>query len=869
MQRSLTVAALAALLIGCSDPMGAEPVSAEVSGAPAVDRATMAGDVTLSLTSERATVTVHVPAGALDPDVTVRLEAWEDPPDRGALGGPSFRLYPDGAQLRHPAQVTVQWHERPDGPEAPALLWWDPEEARYEPQTILTWDDTTGAATYALSHFSDYTAALKLFVRIDENRLLTPVGNSAMSWEASVRVAPWPGLVQAQLYVTLDGNSVPALVNGGAPLFFYAPDAQVETLKIDIPSVPSIGPVKHILEITADFTYLLPDDAAPVKLEQNVLLWRQRVVTGPAQVPNPASNQKAKHLLHKYAPLLHFDNEETSYPRSVDDILNTGGPVQVLLPSGAIETLPGGAAAAKKRLAVLGHEGATIRFDPGPLTYPEDDPIDFENPNATHPSDPELGTVYGTAIQLLEGRYALLYTMLFPSGRELGLGPKSATGHEGRWWGGIRGQTRTVLVIVNDTSGPNVPDYDLYEIESVTYEDHIKGHSIQYQGTPKQDYVWPFAAASWTSGRSRADLDYVLSCYHVDPAIKYLGEGDCQCSTDPATGVVTCPDFCPQQDAEESEEHPWVFVASKSHAMYPRPGRYVVVPPGGGPPQLPTTAAAEFDEEAGGSTRVWQPPGVAGVCPQKKQYKLEIIEDYAATTSTHENGYLLFGGLWGVGRFATSRFVPYHEAWQDPEAWAANAESSHFWQTATNLIHTGTRCYRCLPDMQATSLGNAGSVLCVKSPPPFPFCISCPACGPLTTQVSMAFDKNLDCNQRVVCPPQPANTPLEEVKQYCVRNGLTYDFAVPLSGELCPQVEGADCDTAPEKCGQCSICQGLIGYQNPEKPWTVPAIVGVYQPPGCGTVTSSACHVNATLTGAPGCTVTDIDYVEATCYGQL
>ena len=839
-RRILLAMTVAAWLASCHDHT--EPLApAGDSPAPALALVSSVahGETALNLPSDAdpdaGSVQVVLPSGAVPAGTEVTLEALDPhalPAVAGGRVGPAFRLSPHGQQLAHPAEVTVQLpaHLRDPGL-APALLWWDPDAGAYEPQAIVDYLPEAGVAVYRLEHFSDYLLA-SLLVRVTKVELKSPLGTGPLTWEATVHIEQWPGFYYANLALTYDGQ--PANLTSGSTFIGKLALATGPDVTFGFQTAAPGDWALHELKIAAQITQA--KETGPGSFETVPLtLWEQKVAQPRPVVADQPSDPKATRMLRRYAPTLVFQNTETSYPVSIESILERGGPVSVRLPTGQAQTAPpvpsGGSTAAVDAglslLAGTGHAKAFIQFNGfgGGLSTPDI-------------PDPAKGTVYAAAVDLGSKRTALLYTMLFPTGRELGLGPPSPTGHKGAFWGGITGGVRSVVVVVKDNPDAEAASHTPWLIESVTYQGHLPGHEVEFLGDPYQPL---FAKTSWADDRVRVDHMFLLSCLSFSDKELVPGEGDCPCKPEDEGGCAASAP-CAKVGQRVSQEHPWVFVAGRSHALYPREGKYRVKPKDGG---------AWNEEAAGTSARVWQPGGFEGVCPLLDGYELKIIGSLAELTSAHELGYLLFSGFWGNGRYSVNRMLPFVEPWRDPGAWTLGASGAAFFDTP-NHEHYGSDCYRCVANLEASSGGQAASPTCFGSQ--FGAC-QCSGCGPIQVPVNALWTdgKTDECNILEPCPPQPLDTPADQVTSWCSRTGLDYHWDVPQSVASCPGVlsqPGADCEGAPEQCGPCLLCNGYSAPSKPWSPWKGNIISTVNAAPMCSGFTADTCIAAVSVTGA-------------------
>jgi hypothetical protein len=297
----------------------------------------------------------------------------------------------------------------------------------------------------------------------------------------------------------------------------------------------------------------------------------------------------------------------------------------------------------------------------------------------TSPS-PASGTIYGQAFDL-GGTTGLLYSLYFPWSQELG----SETGT----WGGHRGDLRYVLIEVTD-AGPI----------SATLSQHRPGVGVQYQGDPDMP-VW--SLSSWSGEAITVPWDKALRCK--------------------ANG-----------GEEDKEEHMWVFVGSKTHALYPRAGDYSVQVSGKGP---------AFMETAGGDwTKIWQPPGFGGVCSVFPQYNIELHAEISGLTSNGWDGHLLFSGAFGAGRYGNTSFAPYQQPWFAPGAWSSQAASPN--------LDDGTNCYRCLPPLTMMAIDGFQSSYCYQ----YMWICQCSACGLAIGNAFVHYPEGFQCFDKAFCEPK-------------------------------------------------------------------------------------------------------------------
>jgi len=379
------------------------------------------------------------------------------------------------------------------------------------------------------------------------------------------------------------------------------------------------------------------------------------------------------------------------------------------------------------------------------------------------PINASEGAVYGQAFDVGNGAYALLYTLYFPWSQDLG--------NELGTWGGHRGDIKFVTIMVKGAPGS-------YQAESMTLSQHRMGSLVEYLGDEDVP-VWQLT--SWEGGMLTVPWNETLRCK------KFAGE--------------------------ENEEHPWVFVGKLSHALYPRAGKYKISIPGKG---------KTFEEQAGGfEYKIWQPAGFHDVCQPLKQYDITLHPLVGDLTSSSDNGYMLFSGKFGGGRFARNGLAPYTQAWNLPLDWVSKA--------STGTFDEGTNCYRCVPWSTLQTIKGMWGAWCYWSM----WICMCSQCGAVDGDAFIHFPDGFECND-----PQFCNQ--HDMDGLC-KTGLTVDWV-------------AD---AP-----------FNGWVTPDKDQPLHAKVWVIIPygPTCYMSAISGTGVKAYICGAPACCQTPIGYVEGECY---
>ena len=306
----------------------------------------------------------------------------------------------------------------------------------------------------------------------------------------------------------------------------------------------------------------------------------------------------------------------------------------------------------------------------------------YKGKSIEKPMNASEGTVYGHAFDVGNGTVALTYIMYFPWSQDLG--PQYGS------WGGHRGDIKYVVILVSGTGADATP-------LSMTMSEHKLGTKIEYLGDEDQE-IWTLG--SWNGGRLTVPWEETLRC-------KRFG-------------------------GDAPEEHPWVFVAKDSHALYPRAGTYRV---------SIVNKASVFEEVAGKSKYlIWQPPEFKGACQIMKQYDLLLHPKVGELSSGGEDGYLLFSGKFGGGRFGRNGFAPYGQAWTVPQTWVESA--------STGTFDEGTNCYKCVPFTTLQTIKGMSSIWCYMW---MWICQCGGACGAVDGDAFLHFPEGFECNDPQFC----------------------------------------------------------------------------------------------------------------------
>jgi len=522
-----------------------------------------------------------------------------------------------------------------------SLLYWNPDTARYDPMPIIYKDPASNSVVFALDHFSDYN----LVYTFAEGLWLKKMGGS--SWLFHHYFEGWPGLIKAQLQVSVDG--APVALPEGTGLYL---DDWVGHDEVSFNAAGGAG--ESTIELSLEIVQQIGED--PDAIDTYTLgLWQQAVVSE----PSPLAPGAATALLAKWAPIFQFTQDESYYPVSIDSF--TDIVTEIWMPSGRTHYFPGGAGAAQE-MGQLGDKGASLVYK-----------------GKSIPSGPgaAAGTIYGQAFEVAGGT-ALLYALYFPWSQDLG--PDTGT------WGGHRGDVKYLMIKLSGG-----------EPVSVTFSQHRPGVSVEYQGDPEMP-VW--MASSWAGSALTLPWEKTLRCK------AHPGE-------------------------DGNEEHVWVFVGDKTHALYPRAGNYQVQVAGQGP---------AFTEAAGGSLAgLWQPGGFGGSCSVFEGYPIQLHPLAGDATSGGFDSYLLFSGQFGPGRYGGNASAPYQQAWYDPAGWAAAAASPPF--------DDGTNCYHCLPPVTIQTIDGYQSSYCYQ----YMWICQCSSCGLATANAFVHFPEGFQCNDSDFC----------------------------------------------------------------------------------------------------------------------
>jgi len=391
----------------------------------------------------------------------------------------------------------------------------------------------------------------------------------------------------------------------------------------------------------------------------------------------------------------------------------------------------------------------------------------FDGKAVPQPGGAKDGTVYGYAFDL-GGKTVLVYSLHFPYSRILGPAADDSGTH--------RGDVRYVVVTVAADGTP----------ESITMSQHLPGSTLEYLGDEGMP-IWMLS--SFNGGRLTLPWKDALRCK--------------------------------KSTADEgNEEHPWVFVGSLSHALYPRKGQYKVTLPGG-------ASSSQFEETAGGNElAVWQPPGFIWACDVLPQYNLVTHASVQGLLSSSESGYLLFSGALGVSRHARNGLAPFGEAWYAPSMFQSGASTGSF--------DPGTNCYKCLSTAQVLGVDGIGPGSCFQNY--FPYYCQCVACGAVIGKAFLVFPKGFECKDEEFCKKF-------DQKGLC-KTGLKIDWYadVPFNGVV-------------------------TGDKN--IPWQAQVLVNILYPPTCYSSAENTTGVKAYLCATNACCWDTYGAVHGTCYPQL
>jgi hypothetical protein len=392
--------------------------------------------------------------------------------------------------------------------------------------------------------------------------------------------------------------------------------------------------------------------------------------------------------------------------------------------------------------------------------------IIFDGSQVPQAASPLGGTVHGRAFDVGGGKVALVYSLYFRQSQILGPAGEAPGLH--------RGDVRYVVVML---AGADLSP------ESITFSQHLAGSTIQYLGDEEMP-IWQ--TSSFGGGALTLGWKEALRCK--------------KSSTE-----------------ESNEEHPWVFVGSGSHALYPRKGKYKVTLPGG---------KTEFEETAGGDElAISQPPQMSWACMGLTQYTLTAHPGTAGLVSSAEDGYLLFSGEFGLSRHAANGLAPYGKAWHSPTAFAAEA--------STGAFDPGTNCYKCMSAAQVLSVDGLAGGVCFQI---WPYMCQCSACGVVIAKSFLIFPKGFECKDEAYCKTFE--------KDALCKTGLKLEWYsdIPLNG---------------------------VVKQDAAKPWEAQVLISIPYPPTCATSAENTAGAKARQVTSKACLWDTYGAAKGVCYPQL
>ena len=164
MKLKILIIALTASLLGIGScrqndptPGAGEPVVTEPGEPTGAAVSASIGPAGGSLTSADGTVSLQVPAGALDAATTISIQPITNNAPLGVAGG-AYRFSPDGQRFKVPVKLTFRYTDEMLGGSSPELFWILTQAADGSWQALLTSSVNASARTVSseIEHFSDW-----------------------------------------------------------------------------------------------------------------------------------------------------------------------------------------------------------------------------------------------------------------------------------------------------------------------------------------------------------------------------------------------------------------------------------------------------------------------------------------------------------------------------------------------------------------------------------------------------------------------------------------------------------------------------------------------------------------------------------------